>query len=301
MTSTSAAPARVDILILGAGWLYQFLPPLLSLESLDHAATSTTGRDGTLKFTFDPSSSDTTQYTRLPPARTVLITFPLRGASATDALISAYSRTHPSASPRYILLGSTGEYKAPSWQDHTSEPSDPHSDRWTAEERLISLSGCVLNLAGLWGEAVRDGRIWERAVPTTKEGLKAKQSVHFVHGADVGRAIIAAHKKLQEQRESSVSRWLLTDGRVYDWWTLVWENAEQLDQRLTMDQRQRGGYRQWIAECMREDGVRALPRDGDILGRRLDSRAFWEWTGRAPVERGFSMDNITEASPKGTL
>ena len=35
-------------------------------------------------------------------------------------------------------------------------------------------------------------------------------------------------------------------------------------------------------QLMREEGVRALPRPMDQLGRRVDSREFWEVVGVLP-------------------
>ena len=34
-------------------------------------------------------------------------------------------------------------------------------------------------------------------------------------------------------------------------------------------------YEKWVGELMVEEGVRALPRDIEKLGRRLDGRGFW--------------------------
>ena len=43
-------------------------------------------------------------------------------------------------------------------------------------------------------------------------------------------------------------------------------------------------YRKWVMECMRESGVRALPREKEELGRKLDGRGFWEAIGWWPGE-----------------
>lgn len=37
-----------------------------------------------------------------------------------------------------------------------------------------------------------------------------------------------------------------------------------------------------VFELMEETGVKALPRDTDNLGRRLDSREFWRRVGILP-------------------
>lgn len=283
-TSNAANSSTVEILILGAGWLYQFLHPLLTRSSVSHVGTTRDGRANTIPFTFDPASTDPTPYTLLPRATTILITFPLLGPSAPHTLRDLYASAHPTSSPHYILLGSTGEYKGPGWHDHTSTPtSNPPSPRWQAETALLGLGGCVLNLAGLMGEPERDGKIWARAVPRSKDGVREKGSVHFIHGADVARGVLAVHGRFEAGKGR---RWMLTDGRVYDWWDLIWGNADGLDGR--QEAPKEGGYRAWVAELMREEGVRALPREGQVLGRRLDSRAFWEAFKLVPQARGFS-------------
>ena len=43
-------------------------------------------------------------------------------------------------------------------------------------------------------------------------------------------------------------------------------------------------YEEWVAELMQEEGVRALPRPPERLGRVLDSRAFWREMGTWPVK-----------------
>ncbi|CDZ96551.1 hypothetical protein [Phaffia rhodozyma] len=83
-------PSQVDILILGAGWLSQFLLPLLASSKLTYVATTRSGEthypsvpvDYPLqKFKFDPEDSKKTvgeSFRKLPKARVVLVTFPLR-------------------------------------------------------------------------------------------------------------------------------------------------------------------------------------------------------------------------------
>ena len=43
-------------------------------------------------------------------------------------------------------------------------------------------------------------------------------------------------------------------------------------------------YERWVVELMREEGVRALPREKEGLGRLLDGREFWEAIGSWPGE-----------------
>ena len=188
-------PRPVEVLVLGAGWTSTFLIPLLEKESISFAATTTTGRDGTIEFKFDPSSTDTSPYTLLPDAHTILITFPLKGEGQSKMLLDLYAKTHSSSPPRYIQLGSTGIWQIQGqdlWVTRHSRynKEDP---RAVAEDELLELGGCILNLAGLWGGS-RNPRDWVKRVATTKEQLKGKNSLHMVHGQDVARAILGVHR-----------------------------------------------------------------------------------------------------------
>lgn len=147
----------------------------------------------------------------------------------------------------------------------------------------------MLCLAGLWG-GERHPRNWIARVAGSKEALAGKGSLHLVHGRDVSRAVVAAHLALNgvdsseakdkkgtaegggemaergEGRGLGGKRWIITDGRVYDWWEVV---------MVFGTERERG----WVRELMRERGVRGLPREGRELGRRLDGGAFWGVVG----------------------
>lgn len=184
----------VSMLILGAGWTSTFLIPLLSRENISHAATTTTGRDGTLKFTFDPESSSPEPYKTLPAAHTILITFPLTGTGASALLLRLYGATHPSATPRWIQLGSTGIWIEGKelWVTRRSA-YDRANARAVAEDELLALGGCVLNLSGLWG-GTRRPRDWIGRVAGTKKQLGGKTSLHMVHGLDVARAVVAVSR-----------------------------------------------------------------------------------------------------------
>ena len=89
-------------------------------------------------------------------------------------------------------------------------------------------------------------------------------SLHLIHGEDVARAIVAVHRKPL----AGFSRWLITDGRVYDWWELA--SAWSLERA------------KWVRELTIENGIRALPRDVGLLGRALDSGEFWITFGLEP-------------------
>ena len=97
-------------------------------------------------------------------------------------------------------------------------------------------------------------------------------SLHMVHGLDVSRAIIAIHTNFTK---AVGQRWLLTDGRVYDWWDLAsaW-GARKPDTPL--ESNDCDPQARWACELMREHDIRALPRNVELLGRALDSREFWE-------------------------
>ena len=213
----------------------------------------------------------------------MLITFPLKGTGQSKLLTSLYAQTHPTkgndgststGSARFIQLGSTGIFNAPGWSDDNS-PYDTCNARAVAEDELLAVLGkraCVLNLAGLYG-GERDPRGWVGRVAGTKEEVKGKGAVHFVHGRDVGRAVVGVCVMEGWGGNGGLGgkRWIVTDLRVYDWWDLImgWGREE---------------YRMWVGELMREEGVRALPRGVEAMGRVLDGRAFWRAVGGAPAE-----------------
>ena len=173
-----------------------------------------------------------------------------------------------------------------------------------AEDELLSLPNtCVLNLSGLYGGA-RQPRNWLTRIFKAKEDVRKKGCVHMVHGDDVARAILGCH---ENWTKVSGGRWIITDLRVYDWWDLgmSWggEAAETLKGGACGSSASHGSVERaavadgkeeivrlehavqvakWVGECMREEGVRALPRDSDLLGRRLDARDFWEVIGAWP-------------------
>lgn len=104
---------RIDLLILGAGWTSTFLIPLCVTQNISYAATRRTPTvPGEIAFTFDPDSDDPEPYAALPPARTVLITFPIRVADASARLVRLYTSTHlvedDGLKTKFIQLGSTG-------------------------------------------------------------------------------------------------------------------------------------------------------------------------------------------------
>jgi nucleoside-diphosphate-sugar epimerase len=173
------------------------------------------------------------------------------------------------------------------WHDRHA-PIDPSNARGIAESELLSLSSSstptsVLNLSGLWGGA-RDPKHWVLRVAPTKDKLAAKGSLHMIHGMDVARAVLAVHARVAA---AAGQRWLLTDGRVYDWWDLAsaWGPgaAAAGGEDGGSEENARNPHARWVRELMHEHGVRALARPAEQLGRALDSREFWDVFEVEPV------------------
>ncbi|KAI0005823.1 hypothetical protein F4779DRAFT_633170 [Xylariaceae sp. FL0662B] len=288
----SAADNRnhASLLILGAGWTSTFLIPLLEREHITYAATTTDGRNGTIRFKYDPGSSDLTQFRALPYSSTVLIVFPLTGQGPAARLAHLYSASHPhphshQSKPRFIQLGVTSIWTAARWQDENA-PYDATDPRAIAEDELLRTAdadAAVLSLAGLYGGARRP-RDWLGRVVRSKVDLRAKGALHVIHGEDVARAVIALHRDFTPGK-----RWLLCDLHVYDWWDLAqgWTAQalrvaeERGDEAEVVRQKE---MLAWVGELMIEEGVRALPRDASSLGRALDGRAFWKRMGIWPSQ-----------------
>ncbi|KAF9534021.1 hypothetical protein CPB83DRAFT_805083 [Crepidotus variabilis] len=279
---------KVDILILGAGWTSTFLIPLCEQRNLTFAATSRTGRDSTIQFSFDPDSENIEPYKSLPNASTVLITFPIEKEGASERLVKLYCGSRngddsTQSSSRFVQLGTTSmwggtrhnlqscqksEHK---WYDRRSPYTS--TPRAQAEDELLRLSpehpSTVLNLSGLWGGS-RLPKNWVGRVAPSKEALKTKAGLHMIHGMDVARCILAVHEDFDK---ASGQRWLLTDGRIYDWWDLA--SAWGTQPSLESAEDDRGPQPQWTKELMQEAGIRILPRNLELLGRVLDSQEFW--------------------------
>ncbi|MCJ1263017.1 hypothetical protein MMC22_002887 [Lobaria immixta] len=270
----------VSVLILGAGWTSQFLIPQLKNSSITFAATTRDGRESTIPFTFDPSSRDIKPYALLPSATTVLVTFPLTGEGQSKQITSVYRKVHGHTN-NWIQLGSTGIFTASHWNDHNSS-YNKESPRAIAEDELLELGGCVLNLAGLYG-GERTPKNWVTRVAKTKEEVKGKKALHLIHGEDVGQAIIAVHENF-----SKAKRWLLTDLRVYDWWDLLQDWGADVKNAVVEAEGEKAAqelhYSEWVGELMVEGNVRSLPRSAEDLGRVLDSVAFWKAMGSWPCK-----------------
>ncbi|KAL1297174.1 hypothetical protein AAFC00_004747 [Neodothiora populina] len=275
---------KIDYLILGAGWTSTFLLPLLQSHNKTVIATSTTGRDSTLKFKFDPSDpSPSAAFATLPNARNILITFPLTGKHQSELLVNTYKATHARVahSARFVQLGSSGIFTFAEQKDlwvTRRSAYDTSNARAVAEDELRGLGGCVLNLSGLWGGATRDPKNWVDRVATTKEQVRSKMSLHMNHGEDVARAIFAVFEKWSD-KDCVGQRWLLTDGFVYCWWALMagWAHANGGKDGEPSKQSK------WVYELMIEQDIKALPRSMEALGRCYDTREFWQTFGISPV------------------
>jgi hypothetical protein len=268
---------EVDLLILGAGWTSTFLIPQLEDTEITYAATTTSGRDGTIPFKFDPDSGDAEPYKRLPAAQTVLITFPLVGHSQSKTIVGLYRSIH-GAKNNWVQLGSTGIFnKLPKDWSADDAPYDKEDKRAVAEDELLALHGCVLNLSGLYG-GERVPATWLPRIIKSKDDVRKRGAVHFIHGEDVARAIIATHRKFTPGK-----RWIVADMRVYDWFDLIMSFNAMTESSTTKEELETGQkFTQWVGELMEEQGIRALPRDMDTLGRKLDSRGFWYHHGLWP-------------------
>lgn len=108
----------------------------------------------------------------------------------------------------------------------------------------------------------------------------------MMHGEDVARAILAVH----DHFEPAVGqRWMVTDARVYDWWDLAgaWGDEHTKDESGVeggkVGSGTKGPHARWVRELMNEEGVRALPRSVEKLGKGLDSREFWNTFNLQPI------------------
>lgn len=284
---------QVDLLILGAGWTSTFLIPLLKERDYTFAATTTDGRKvadaDTIKWRFEPDSEKDSGLGSLPLARHVLVTFPLTTAEQTDFLTNSYLQGHSKTRDQvgFIQFGSSGIWQIPQktiWVSRRS-PYNTSSPRAVAEDALLKRGGCVLNLAGLWG-GERDPRNWVDRVAKTKEDVKGKKSLHLVHGLDVARAVVAVTRDWETAKGQ---RWMLTDGFVYDWWSLFvgWADVKKQGEAGAAGDRvddMPSDQARWVLELMKDEKVWALPRSMETLGRCYFGREFYDTFGLAPLK-----------------
>ncbi|CAE6523487.1 unnamed protein product [Rhizoctonia solani] len=272
----------VDILILGAGWLSHFLLPILHEFTLTHAATSRAGlTPNTIQWTLGDGIGV------LPKASTIVVMFPVDNWEVLKALVDGYRKRNGDG--LWILVGSTRGWQVTDTKSdsvvtrHTPIPSNAPA-RSLVEERFLKAyptRSVVLNLVGLHGRPPVSGDIPHsaaRLVPnflkrigSTKDALKQKSSVHFVHGSDAALAIVLVHQRAR----SMVGRWIVSDCLVRDWWAIALELGGPQE-------------KQWVLEIMREERVEVLPRQKG-LGRVVDGSDFWVATESAPRYVGLTV------------
>lgn len=282
---------EVDILVLGAGWTSQFLVKLFEEEKVTYALTTTTGKinktcegkydeSKIIQFAFQPDPDSKPddydedfveeQYSRLPRAKTVIVTFKLEGKGQSEKLIRMYNKSHTNCLSNFVQLGSTGIFKEA--RLHTRKDNIPEpSSRAVAEDEFMANGGSVLALAGLWG----DERVpwnWISKVADTKEKLREKQALHLIHGWDVARACLCMHRNFFPGDRS-----IITDGKVYDWWLLVeWFCVRWPVVPIDRDAVKK--YESWLAEIRQEKGFSKKQKQRSLseLGRVLNSDDFWK-------------------------
>ncbi|KAJ1555687.1 hypothetical protein HK405_014614 [Cladochytrium tenue] len=303
-------PATCSLLVVGLGWTGARVRRLAAARGVAVAATTTSGRDGTVPFSFDQrpgAPPDPAAFRRLPAANSaVLVTFPLQGKDMATRFVDLYLETHPPLPqispspppppPHFILLGSTSAYNPQHpaddpWCDRHSPLADPAQPRVAAEEALLTHPALarhpatVLSLAGLYAgrdDSRHPARFVRNRVAPTREALRDRTSVHFIHGEDVARAVLAVVDRPfppatdgdgDEKVVRKGARWIVTDLRVYDWWDLAARLCTGPDDPQP----------HWVRDLARDFGVRALPRPASQLRRALDSRDFWDAHGLEPL------------------
>ncbi|TKA26454.1 hypothetical protein B0A50_05290 [Salinomyces thailandicus] len=282
---------QLDLLILGAGWTSTFLIPLCQSRNISFAATTRDGRKvagaSTTPWSFNPDESATAeknQFSQLPLAKNILITFPLTGKGQSKTVVEGYRRAqgNKADTARFVQFGSSGIWQIPQqtiWVSRRS-PYNTESPRAIAEDELLGLGGAVLNLAGLWG-GERQPKNWVGRVAKSKDDVKSKKSLHMVHGQDVARAVLAA---LKDWDKAKGQRWMVTDGFVYDWWALMAGWADVKAESEGVKDEEPSDQARWVLELMNEERVWALPRSMEALGRCYFGREFWDHFGLVPLK-----------------
>jgi len=210
-------------------------------------------------------------------------------------LVDLYKSTHADCKTGFIQLGSAGiwgqgqtfaptEKKSSIWIDRHSK-YDTSNARAIAEDELLSLSThsnptTILNLAGLWGNG-RSVRNFMSRVIKDKESLRNKNALYMVAGEDVSQVCLAVHR---QWKKAAGERWLVCDLRTYDWWELASRYGN--NGLAEKDKNVFGPEPQWALELMIENGIRALPRTPEELGRGYDATELWSTFGIVPLRPG---------------
>ena len=86
---------------------------------------------------------------------------------------------------------------------------------------------------------------------------------------------------------------MLTDGFVYDWWSLLagWADYHRESSSISKQpmrdpdiDREPRDQAKWVYELMRETNTMALPRDMETLGRCYFGREFWDEFQLVPLK-----------------
>lgn len=330
-TATPATPPTatthgVDVLLLGSGWTSSFLLPELHKRRVSLAYTNRSGvkpdsyavPQHPIKWTCPDGSESRLQWRKalklLPDARLVVVVFALKDSTAAKELVLNYealvAERGNDVRPRWCILGSTGNW-GPGIHTSSSPVTSP-SPRSLSEDAVLAATArraIILNLAGLYGGSTRHPINWLSKVAGSQEKLAAKASLHLVHGDDVARAVIAVWQSVANNNNGSGThpspaslwgrRWIVTDGRVYDWWQL----ATQLPTPATT----RKQYEEWVTDLRKEYGITSLPRPvadplvpsqqpPHFLERALSSTEFWDVIDSKP-SRGPAYETDIPISP----
>lgn len=291
-----------SVLVLGQGFVGSYLAAALRERQISYAATTRDGRDKTIEWQMSSDTTPTGMFvdcSALPAANYVVVTFPLQGQAAAEALVNSYTKHHCHKAPQgdndagirlpfWIYLGSTRPFKGTRCTRFTEPDIIGGGLRVEAEKYIIrSRVGCVLNLAGLWG-GKRDPYGWSRFY-TDKDKVRRRlddRSLHLIHGKDVAKAILLVVEYHKQNKSSSSttdisgSRWLVSDQQVYDMLEIL-----LLDERVY-------GY---VQELLYEDeDVRKLLDASNVddvcvgasavaaakVTKRIDSSHFWSQVGK---------------------
>ncbi|KAJ2909316.1 hypothetical protein GGI21_002005 [Coemansia aciculifera] len=265
-----------SVLVLGEGFVGKYLVEVLKAHDIDYAATTTTGRDDTIKWRLpEQAEEDTTDFSVLPAADSVVITFPLKGEAEAKRFITEYLEHHRKVqgnayAPFWVYLGSTRPFKSTPSTRHTKPDLAAGGLRVEAEEYIINVhGGCVLNLAGLWG-GERVPANWARFY-SDKEQLRGRlkeRSLHLIHGADVARSIFAIIS-CKDRASRFAGRWLVSDETVHDA-LQIYAGADHirsfLDDLLGEPE---------VREMLGADKVDDIQMGASAVTTRIDSSHFW--------------------------
>ncbi|KAJ1680139.1 hypothetical protein EV182_000604 [Spiromyces aspiralis] len=202
---------RVELLVLGKGFVGQYVTQYCREMNISCAATTRDGRDGTIQWCLPESPSPSSSLSSaggvdagLPQARAVLLTFPIRQVETMDWLVTAYN-SRCDSNVRWIYLGSTRAFTRVPSTRRTAPNFEMDPQRLASEERMMKIHN---------GVVLKEPKHWPRFYKTTESMLcKIRDpTLHLIHGMDVARAVVDCLLT----RSEGGQRWLLSDGKVYD-------------------------------------------------------------------------------------